>query len=239
MTLSVVVPCHNEEKNVPLVLDKFARAYAQQPFELILVNNASKDGTGRILAELLQKKEYAFARTIEEPVPGYGRAILAGLRVAQGELLAWTHADLQTDPADVVRAYALFQKQLDQDQVVIKGRRGGRPLSEWAFTMGMSLITSVVLKGWYFDINAQPKMFSRNFFEQEFKNPPPDFSLDLYLLVRAKKSGAQLLTFPVVFSKRLHGQSAWAFSFRSKRKTIMRTIRYIFALRRTIKRESA
>lgn len=239
MKLSVVVPYHNEEGNIPLILEKFARVYAQQPLELILVNNASTDGTGRVLEDALQKKEYAFVRVVDEPIPGYGRAILTGLRAAKGDVLSWTHADLQTDPADVLRAFELFKKHPNPDQIVVKGKRIQRSFGQSAFTFCMSLIASVILRGRYFDINAQPKMFSRRFFEREFRDPPNDFSLDLYLLVRAKKSDARIVTFPVVFAKRLHGQSKWAFSFRSKWKTILRTIRYIFILRHTIARENS
>ena len=202
------------------------------PFELILVNNASTDHSARVFRQLLPR--YFFACFVEEPVPGYGRAIITGLKAARGDVLSWTHADLQTEPLDVIRAFRLFLQQPDSDRVIVKGKRVGRKLGPWLFTFGMSLIASMALSGKYFDINAQPKMFSRRFFEREMDSPPEDFSLDLYLLAIAKRKHCSIRTFPVVFGKRLHGQSKWAFSFRSVSKTIFRSVKYIFQLRKKL-----
>lgn len=238
LQLSVVVPCHNEEENIPLILEKFLKVYKEHPLELIVVNNASTDRTQERIDELLSRQEYDFIRAIQEPVPGYGRAIVTGLRVARGDVLAWTHADLQTDPADTVRALQLFEAQEDRDRVVVKGRRVNRRFGAWAFTFGMSIIASVVLRGVYSDINAQPKMFSRRFFERDMTDPPEDFSLDLYLLALARQKTYLVVTLPVFFASRVHGESKWAFSFRSKCRTIIHTVRYIFHLRKKLDRDS-
>lgn len=235
MNLSIVVPCHNEEKNIPLILKRFLDAYRKHPFELILVNNASTDNSKKIFNSLLSEKKYKFARIIDEPIPGYGRAIIAGLKSAKGDVLAWTHADMQTDPMDVIAGFELFKSEFNNDKkIIIKGKRIKRPFGARMFTFGMSLITSVVLHDLYFDINAQPKIFSREFFEKNMACPPHDFSLDLYLLACARKNKYRLIAFPVFFNKRMHGKSKWAFSFKSKWKTILRTVKYIFALKKKL-----
>jgi len=241
VTLSVVVPCYNEEKNIPLIVGRFREALTRCKFssgvEIILVDNGSTDNTEVVLAEEIAKSGNRHLRVVKVAVnQGYGFGILSGLLVAKGKMLAWTHADMQTDPYDVFRAYELYEKEKSRNssqKIIVKGRRVGRRFGEWAFTFGMSIISSTVLKSFLIDINAQPKLFPRDFF-LGLKNPPHDFSLDLFLIYAAKKSGYRVKTIDVIFGKRIHGESKWAFSWSSKYKTTLRTIRYIFALRKQL-----
>ena len=43
MKLSIIVPCYNEEKNIPLILEKFNNVIKNEEIEVILVNNGSTD----------------------------------------------------------------------------------------------------------------------------------------------------------------------------------------------------
>jgi glycosyltransferase involved in cell wall biosynthesis len=246
-SLSIVLPCYNEEKNIPLILDRFQEAIAQAhpsiPFEILLVDNGSTDNSRRVMDEELHRRQVDCFKivTVEKNI-GYGFGILSGLRAASGDVLAWTHADMQTDPLDVFKAFeyyqAIFNRQQGDFRFIIKGNRVNRRFGEWFFTLGMSILSSLVLTKFLFDINAQPKVFHRGLFNT-LKNPPNDFSLDLYLLYKAKLNRYPVKTIDVVFSERIHGESHWASSFKSKYKTIMRTIKYIFALRGHVKHESA
>lgn len=235
MKLSIVVPCYNEEKNIPLIVEKFSRiCEGRNDVEVILVNNGSTDSSAGVFEErVAQYPSPALQVVTVKTNIGYGHGIVTGLRAATGDVLAWTHADLQTDPADAIRAFEKFRSFSDPARVMIKGKRIKRSFGQWGFTFGMSCIASALLGGVYYDINAQPKLFHRSLFEK-MTNPPDDFSLDLYLLYIAKNNGVRLHTIPVTFNKRIHGESKWAFSFSSKWKTILRTIRYIFALRRSV-----
>lgn len=231
--LSIVVACHNERDNIAPLLQRFDEAHKRLPFELIIVNDGSTDDTGEVVSSELKKPQYQFARLITYPKnKGYGGAIMTGLRAAKADLLAWTHADLQTDPLDCVKAYEAFS-QSPLENKIVKGRRINRPLGPTLFTFLMSFIATTVFGRVLFDINAQPKLFGRDFYNK-LSDPPTDFSLDLYLLVMAKKLGYSILTVPVRFGKRLHGESKWATTFSSRIKTIRRTVKYIFALRKQI-----
>ncbi len=233
--LSVVVPCYNEAKNIPLILERFAAVVKEPGIEVLLVNNGSKDESAQVFQDQLANNAYPFVKVVNvEQNQGYGFGIVSGLNAASGEVLAWTHADMQTDPGDVITAFKQFQKLSATGKVIIKGKRINRSFGQWGFTFGMSLIASVVLMKPLYDINAQPKLFSRALFNQ-LKSPPNDFSLDLYLLYMAKRLGYKIVTIPVRFPDRIHGESKWAFSFASKYKTVLRTIKYIFALRQSVK----
>lgn len=232
-TLSIIIPCHNEEKNVPLIMERFLELQHNTPFELITVNNASKDNTGDALRAYQAKPEYSFLRVVDEPTPGYGYAIMAGLRAARGDVLAWTHADLQTDPSDVLKAFQLLEQPAAQPQkLVVKGKRIKRGGIDGVFTFGMGVLASAVLRTPLWDVNAQPKVFGREFFSLMI-NPPGDFSLDVYWLWLAKKNGYAVSTMPVDFGQRLHGESKSAPNLSGKIKTSWKIVQYIFLLART------
>jgi glycosyltransferase involved in cell wall biosynthesis len=228
--LSIVVPCYNEEKNLLAILEAFKKVLTLGEMELIVVNNGSTDGSAEVLSQKMP--EYPFAKLVHVPVNrGYGFGIVSGLRVAEGEIIGWTHADMQTDPADVVRGYQVLMESTSKE-VLLKGKRVGRPFFDVFFTFGMSLLSSALLRYWLFDINAQPKLFNRTFL-REMKDAPDDFSLDLYLLLRAKQKKISILEIPVLFAKRQFGEAKGGGSLKGKWKLMKRTFSYILKIRRS------
>ncbi|WP_153098977.1 glycosyltransferase family 2 protein [Paraburkholderia hayleyella] len=231
MKFSLVIPCYNEAANLPLLLERCKDLPRCSGGEVVLVDNGSTDDTPRVLQALLPG--YPGCRSVRvENNQGYGFGILAGLRAAQGELLGWTHADMQTDPLDVLRGLALFEQH--GPDVFVKGRRYGRPLGDVAFTVGMSVFETVLLGQPLWDINAQPTMFSRTFF-LTWQDPPHDFSLDLYAYYQARRQKLEVHRFPVNFGERAHGTSHWNVNWAAKRKFIRRTIDFSLQLKKALK----
>ena len=102
--LSIIIPCFNESKSLPILVKNFANKLKRNDIELIIIDNGSKDSTNKILSNL--KKKYVFLKSIKiKNNIGYGNGILQGLKKAKGEYLSWTHADLQTDPYDVILGF--------------------------------------------------------------------------------------------------------------------------------------
>jgi hypothetical protein len=164
---------------------------------------------------------------------GYGFGILAGLRAAQGDVLGWTHADLQTDPGDALEALELFRQY--GPNLFVKGRRRGRPLADVFFTVGMSVFESLLLGQGLWDINAQPTLFARAFFET-WAGPPHDFALDLYAYHLAVSRRIPVRRFPVRFGRRAHGVSHWNVNWPAKARFIRRTLAFSLDLRRSMRR---
>lgn len=233
MKLSIILPCYNEAKNIPLILSRFREVLARDDVEVILVNNGSGDDSQEVLERLIP--QYNFARTVEVEInQGYGFGILSGLKVATGEYLAWTHADIQMDSYDVIRGFSLIEKSAQPQKIFVKGRRIGRPFSDRIFTFGMSVFETLYMGTQLNDINAQPNIFHRSFFEC-WSNPPYDFSLDLYAFYMARSLNLSVLRFPVVVRKRLYGHSHWNFGWKSRYKFIKRTVEFSIKLKKGLR----
>ena len=228
MIFSLVIPCYNEEANLPMLLERCKELAVRSDVEIIFVDNGSTDGTEEVLMTLLPK--YPGCRNIRvEKNQGYGFGVVSGLKAAKGRILAWTHADMQTDPLDALCGLELFEKH--GEDVFVKGQRYGRPFLDVAFTVGMSVFETLLLARPMWDINAQPTMFSRRFFES-WVAPPDDFSLDLYAYYQAQRSYLKVHRFPVRFGERAHGVSHWNVNWTAKRKFIRRTVDFSLQLKK-------
>tara|TARA_Y100000590_G_scaffold27618_1_gene30955 strand:- start:913 stop:1611 length:699 start_codon:yes stop_codon:yes gene_type:complete len=231
INLSIVIPCFNESKGLSILLKDFSKKLNRKDIELIIVNNGSNDATESILLKL--KKNYNFLKTIKlKKNIGYGNGILQGLKQSKGKFLAWTHADLQTDPYDAVIGFEKFENELST-KTFIKGNRLRRPIKDIFFTIGMSIFETILLKKFLWDINAQPNIMHRNFFSM-LNDIPLDFSFDLFFYFNAKKENLKIYRFPVKFHKRKFGISHWNTDFKNKMKFIKRTIKYSFQLKRKL-----
>ena len=229
--LSIIIPFYNEEKSITSLIKESFALQKKYTFELICVNNGSTDNSAKIFNLLTRRYPSLRVVTIQKN-KGYGDGIMQGVRQAKGEVIAWTHADMQTSPRDVFMAFEQYKKYNDPKRIV-KGNRVKRPLSAVLFSLGMAMIASLLLKKRFFEINAQPKLFHRSFLRY-LNHAPQDFSLDLYLLYQAKKHYYKISTIDVVFHKRMFGSSKWAYSLSSRWKTIVRTFRYMLKLRKEV-----
>ncbi len=143
--LSLVIPCYGEAPTLRELVERTARAAeamggAPATFELVLVDNGSTDESPQVIAELLASGDFPFLAPIRvDPNRGYGHGMLSGLEAARGRVLATSHADLQCDPADVFRAWAIYQRGVgpadgggqDAGQgapPLVEGVRHGRPV---------------------------------------------------------------------------------------------------------------
>ena len=236
MKTSLIIPCFNESRGIPALLARCQEIIGERDIEVVIVDNGSSDDTQEVLAPLLQK--YSFVTLINVAVnKGYGYGILSGLKGASGNILAWTHADLQTDPGDIIKALEFFEESNRSELLFVKGKRYGRPLIDVIFTIGMSIFETILMKTKMWDINAQPTVFHRSFYES-WDNPPKDFSLDLFTYFMAKKQNLRIERFPVMFSDRAHGLSHWNVSFSAKFRFIKRTLQYSFLLNKRFKNDA-
>jgi glycosyltransferase involved in cell wall biosynthesis len=234
--LSIVLPCYNEAGNLAGLLQRYQRVAQAVAIELILVDNGSTDETPAVLGPLLAKSENSFARSIRVPVnKGYGYGLQSGLAVCQSAVVAFSHADLQCAPEDLQTALTLYQEQKDRAQCLIKGRRRGRRpwpdrIVTWSYNHLASLLLGIQAHRKAVDINAEPKLFSRELVPALMKGPA-GFAFDLYVLALARARGLVIHEFEVAYAARVWGKSKLAANPWMRAQTALRSFRYIIEWR--------
>jgi len=226
---SLIIPCYNEAKNIPVLLKKIKPLLVNKSIQVVMMNNGSTDDSDSVI-DKLKPKVTNFKYVIVPKNKGYGYGIIQGLKASDGDIIGWTHADLQTNPADFLRAITFFD--MDQHSFV-KGKRFGRSFMDYFLTFGMSVFETLLFKKRMFDINAQPTVFSKQFFKS-LPTPPNDFALDLFFYFHAVQKGLTIRRFPVLFGRRFAGTSSWNTGWLARYKFIKRTIEFSLKLKRNM-----
>ncbi|MDO8277006.1 MAG: glycosyltransferase family 2 protein [Burkholderiaceae bacterium] len=121
--ISVIVPVFNEEESLPRLYEQLCAALEPlgQPWEVILVNDGSRDNSAEVLDRLAaidtRLKVVHFRRNY-----GQTGAMMAGIDFASGDIIIPIDADLQNDPKDIPRLLA----KLDEGYDVVSGWRRDR-----------------------------------------------------------------------------------------------------------------
>ena len=166
LTLSVVIPCYNEVTT----LEDVVAAVRASPVttEIVLVDDASSDGTRELIRDKLEER---VERVVyHERNQGKGAALRSGFAVVTGDVVVVQDADLEYDPAEFPR---LLQPFLQQDADVVYGSRftgGGshrvlyywHSLGNWGLTTLSNMMTNLNLT----DMEVCYKLFRREILEQ-------------------------------------------------------------------------
>lgn len=112
--LSVVIPAYNEEGNITATVAGLQQVLVREaiPYELVLVDDNSTDGTAATLAGLAAV-DPGVTVVRRQPPRGFGRAVRAGLARADGDVIVLCMADQSDDPEDVVAYYRKIGQGFD------------------------------------------------------------------------------------------------------------------------------
>ncbi len=118
--ISIIVPCYNEEEALPLFYKEITKVFKQikEDYELLLVNDGSKDSTLQIMKDLSKKDKHlkylSFSRNF-----GKESAMFAGLYNAKGDYVAIMDADMQ-DPPSLLPEMIKILREEDYDSVATR-----------------------------------------------------------------------------------------------------------------------
>ncbi len=229
--LSIIIPSYNELNNLKSLLKSSNRIVKKnRKIEIIIVENGSTDGSYEYIVNNKKKFSYVKIVSVKHNL-GYGHGIKYGLKFAKGNIVSWTHADLQFDIKDVVKFFLKNESKIKLKKIVVKGVRENRSFFDIFFTKGMSLIVNFFFNTKIYDINAQPKMFSQKIVKNVIKFGPDDFLIDLFLLLIVSKNGYAIKEFPLRVKKRFNDEAKGGGSFFGKIKLTLATLKYILSLK--------
>jgi len=144
--ISVIVPCYNEEDVLELFdieMEKIKKELPKVKFEIIYINDGSKDNTLKILRELSKKskdnKYISFSKNF-----GKEAGIYAGLKNATGDYAVVIDADLQHNPYTIIEMYNIL-KNSEYDSVAVRrvNRKGEKKIISFFSRMFYKLIKAI------------------------------------------------------------------------------------------------
>jgi dolichol-phosphate mannosyltransferase len=113
--LSIVIPAYNEEKTIAKCINELQATLREKheiPYEIIVVNDNSKDDTERVVrAEMTTDPAVRIVN--RTPPGGFGRAVRSGMEAVRGDVVVVYMADLSDSPDDVVAYYRKIREGYD------------------------------------------------------------------------------------------------------------------------------
>jgi dolichol-phosphate mannosyltransferase len=230
--ISVVLPVYNEEGNLRRLLDELLPAVRGLglPFEIVFVDDGSRDRTPAVLAELAaEHPEVAVWRLDRNH--GLSSALDAGFRSARGGVIVTLDADLQVDPADIPRLHAL----LGEHDMVCGWRRDRRdPFVKRASSRIANAWRNLRTGERMHDITCPLKVFRAAI----VPHLPPFDGMHRFYPTLARLAGFRVIEVPVAHRERASGASKYGVWNRLwKGLSDLRTVRWMQRNRLTYRKE--
>jgi glycosyltransferase involved in cell wall biosynthesis len=200
---SIVLPVHNQADHLETLVHAYREALSRLPLrhQIILVPNACHDDTPAICQSMALSEQAI--QVVELAEGGWGRAVRAGLAVAEGDLLCYTNS-ARTSPQ--MLSLALLYASSNPD-VVIKAQR--RIRDNWRRQLGSLLYNLECrmlfdLASW--DINGTPKAFPRTFGKLLELTSDGDL-IDAEFVLTCRQEGYPIVEVPSTITVRHSGTS--------------------------------
>ncbi|MBW2667771.1 MAG: glycosyltransferase family 2 protein [Deltaproteobacteria bacterium] len=205
--LSLVYPVFDEADNIGALLDQSLRLAPKlsSDFEIIVVDDGSRDGSARIIEE--RRRTEPRIRVVRHAANrGYGAALHAGLREARGEFVFFSDADLQFDLEELSTLLA-HAREFD----IVAGYRlhrrdpWPRRIIGWSWSALVRALFDLRVR----DIDCAFKVFRRHVIDAIPIESIGAF-INTEILVRADKAHFRIHQVPVTHRRRRHGRQSGA-----------------------------
>jgi glycosyltransferase involved in cell wall biosynthesis len=200
--LSIVVPARDEEESLELLHRRVCAALdGRIGWELVIVDDGSRDATAEAIAKLCGRDRRVHGARLPRPC-GQTSAILAGADLARGALIATLDADLQNDPADLMR----LVEELGGDAAIVGyriSRRDGfvRSASSWIANRIRDRVSGDRVR----DTGCSLKVFRA----EALRTLPRFEGMHRFLPTLLRYQGLRVRELPVAHHPRLFGRSKY------------------------------
>lgn len=217
MKFSIIIPCYNEGENLKKLLKKIVSLQKRYDLEYVLVENGSSDGSREFFKKNIEG-QYPNIKTVylDENL-GYGYGLQQGMKVAQGDYIGWIHADMQMPLEELVSFFHITFRSQNHTKLFLKGRRTGRSSLDKIFTLGQSIINTIMFHTVLYDIGAIPVLFHKSLLRMvKIEKMPNDFSIELYIYLMAVRHHFKVKRKKVSLQERKKGNSSWNRGIKSR-----------------------
>jgi len=206
-TVSIVIPVYNEAENLAELVARIDAAMTPtgRAFELLLVDDGSKDGSAAVLAALANQHHWLRPLSL---IRNYGQstALQAGFDHALGTYVVTLDGDLQNDPVEIPRLLDLLDADPDIDAVSgwrreRQDRTWSRKVPSWLANRLISAVTGVRLH----DYGCALKVYRREI----ITNLRLYGELHRFIPALAADAGARIVEEPVLHHPRTRGKSKY------------------------------
>ena len=211
MKVSVVIPARDEAEAIAPTVGGLAAALdaAERDYELIVVDDASRDATAAVVAGLAARNPRI--RCVRSHYPnGFGFAVRAGLEAFTGDAVAIAMADGSDDPADLLRYFELIEEGYDcafGSRFMPGGRVHGYPLLKRAVNRLVNHGIRLMFRHGYDDTTNAFKAYRREVIENAQPLLSHHFNLTVELPLKAVVRGHSYGIVPISWSNRTAGES--------------------------------
>jgi glycosyltransferase involved in cell wall biosynthesis len=229
--ISIVFPVLNEEDTIKSLVERSISELKDAPFEynILIVNNASIDGTAKIIDDLAAA--YPFVQVEHHPSNlGYAMSTLTGLKKSDGDIVVIIDGDGQHTVADV----PVFADKIESGYDILFGWKEKRndPAMRIILTKVLNFLAKLILRYPYNDINCGFRAVTRRIADQiEINHKLNSVGPEIY--VWGKLHDCKMAELPVQHFPREAGKSIyipWTLPA-----AIMIMIQYLLDLRRDLK----
>lgn len=203
--ISIIIPIYNERDNIYPLYDKLSHELPLlgREFEVVLINDGSKDGSEELLAEISLKDPRFKVVNLRRNF-GQTSAMMAGIDYAQGDIIVPMDGDLQNDPADVRH---LIEK-LDEGYDVVSGWRKDR--QDAALRRNFPSRMANRLISWISGIHLHDYGCSLKAYRRSvIKGVKLYGEMHRFIPIYASWRGARVTEIPVTHHPRIHGTSKY------------------------------
>jgi len=208
--LSIVIPAYNEQDNLPSLLDELLSLGKKLgwDFEVIVANDNSSDGTGKIIDGYAKKFPQVKAVHRSKGDNGMGAALKDASRKARGEVIVW----LMADKADDLNAISKFKKKIGEgfdmvfgSRYMKGGSRGDLPVDKMLYGSTYTRLCRLIFGIPVHDITNAFRAFRKGVFDS-IRLEGDDFSISPEFAIKAQLAGFRLGEVPVTYTDRRAGQ---------------------------------